>query len=645
MGKLKGKRNNRKNRLNPLSKKRDTEKENNRDETVKQQKVLPVIERLKSSVPNEKAMAISAIVLLCEDAKMRKLLIKEGIISLVMERCLNDSNEEIVVDAFGLLRNLTLEEGYDVAMHLWRSNIWESIEASLLRIKSSFEYLENNPPKDETRPKVKTQLDPKIQLLYDFTENIMALIVALASASDDLLEKIFQRVDNATALAVDIINWNIPKIRTTFSLLNSLLEFIFEFSSASSAFISSLVSSTSFDLAKLRNFGSLAAFGENILGKVYIEGISFHIEETTHTEEDKNAVSFSILSSLLADVTTIDLARDIAILNPEDNASNPIQGNINRTEKDNSADLYTHQLEKLQAKADIQAIETGVDIMSSVWEYLSLKDEFGNSTVLNPDITSLILNTAFPCLLELLKSEIERNMKLEILDKVLASVNNLCWLFISLDTIPVPWYESLILLWNMMMSILNRNDDLSIQKDALNVSWAIVKSLGAEVDQELDTSIIGKLISKCNGLRDGDNQSNLDALSTTNHFILAAVGFLGSIAQIANNADITGEISDFLMLMAENCLKNPDQNDTIKEIAIECLNFIYDIFADKSFSYDYELFVKKDYVHKLQHLEPHMKVTYKSIDKNRHPYLKLKAEETWLNLNRFIEYKKSEYNI
>lgn len=140
MGKLKKGRKNQKARLNPIGSK--SQQDSKKDEATRTSKILPLINKLNSTIPNEKSMALGAITILSEDARMRKLLLKEKLISVVMQTCLNDFNDEIVVEAFGLLRNLGIEEGYDVVKYLWRQGIWTSIESALNKIDESFKFLQ-----------------------------------------------------------------------------------------------------------------------------------------------------------------------------------------------------------------------------------------------------------------------------------------------------------------------------------------------------------------------------------------------------------------------------------------------------------------------------------------------------------------------
>ncbi|CUM51524.1 uncharacterized protein AC631_01899 [Debaryomyces fabryi] len=652
MGKLKRGRKNQKARVNPIANnsKKNLDKQEIKDENTRNSKILPLINKLKSSVPNDKTMALGAITVLCEDERMRKLLLKEKLVLIIMEQCLNDSNDEIVVESFGLLRNIGIEEGYDVTKYYWRSNIWTAIEAALKKIETSFKFLEESKSlplaaktDDEKKPKGKKTSDKsKEQLLFDFTENILSLIVVIASGSEDLYDNVFQKIDPVLKLVIDLINWNIPTMKTSVKLFNSLLDFNYEFASESTEFIQKLNENPQFDLNRLIEYLSSPAQSKNILGKVYIEGIKFHLYEALNQTDNKDAAGTEILNNLISCITTINLDSLKKNLSVVDNAKEPIQKRAPTEMKDIDQQIGGDTLETAQAKVDIQTLEIAIDLITSIWEYISFNE--ANPQVpatLSSDLIQVILKLAYPSLIELLKFEMQNNEPLELLDKIIVCLNNLCWLFLSSETIPAEWFTDALQLWDLIINISSKKDNLLIQKDCLNVCWGITKTLGREIQPKVNNSMIESLISRCDHLTKQDpTEDNI----TTLEFFLCSVGFLGSLAPIIDNTEVTGHISQFLLSSTDFFAANRTDEPKANEISIECLNLIYVIFGDMSYSYDYEIYVKNNYNERLQALEPSIKLMYKKIDKNRHPHLKIRAEETWINLGRFIQYKQSERN-
>lgn len=643
MAKLK--KNKRGKKSNPLGDK-PKNKQDQKDETTRQSKILPLINKLQSSVPNERAMAMGAIGILAEDSRMRKLLLKEHLILILMEQCLNDSNDEIVVELYGLLRNLAIEEGYDVCKFYWRSNIWASIEAGINKIETSFKYLEES--EGTTTPGDRTA-KTKIQLLYDFTENLLSLIAGIANSSEDLFDAVMSKIDAPLALVVKLLQWNFPKLKVTIKLYNALLNFLFEFTSESLPFIEKLAELQSFQLDQLSACVNDPQQANNKLGKIYVEGIKFNVYEGLKKYQSKEQLINEILNTIFNVSTTIDLARVNEILfKPIDNAEDPITKNDNGEISMpflNSKGEDTP--EKIQANADLLCIETSLDLISSLLEFVSTNEEaFDEPVALNDKTVSLLIERVYPFSFELLKFELDHQFNLHLTEKSLVVLNNLTWLFLSCATIPTEWYTKLLNVIDITKLLLSK-ENVDFQKQCLNILWGASKSLGPEIRTKVDESMIESLI-KVNQefitssfqAEDGDLMD--ERLARLEAF-LTATGFLGSIAAILENVEITRVIAEFLFQLIA-FFHDKSQYSICSEIVIESLNLIYDIFGDSLYPYDKPVFFDGGYVERLQQLEPDVKVMYKKIDKNRNRQLKVRGEEALLNLGRFIQYKQSEYS-
>jgi len=76
-------------------------------------------------------------------------------------------------------------------------------------------------------------------------------------------------------------------------------------------------------------------------------------------------------------------------------------------------------------------------------------------------------------------------------------------------------------------------------------------------------------------------------------------------------------------------------------VIAECLNSIYDIYADKDFDYD-EVFVKYGFLKYLMRSVIKVRSLVKKIDKRKYLSVRENLEEAQLNLNAFIKYKEKE---
>ncbi|KAI5970694.1 hypothetical protein CANMA_000285 [Candida margitis] len=610
MGKLKKGRKNQKARVNPIGSK--SQQEIKKDESTRNSKILPLINKLKSSVPNDKSMALGAITILSEDARMRTLLLKEKVIAVVMQSCLNDSNDEIIVEAFGLLRNLGIEEGHDVTKYLWRQDIWTSIESALNKINDSFKFLQE---------KGKVEKDKsKLQLLYDFTENILSLIVVLAGGDESMYESVFKKIDPILDFVLRILDGHISgSFKVTNKLFAALLEFVYEFSTESVEFVEKL--------ERYNNWDKLISYvndSNSNLAKIYIEGIKFNnyeVLESTHA--NKQSVLRDVLRSIFDIETGIDLQklseRIESIAHPN-NADEPIKKDANTLEKD----LSSNNEVKSETKRDLSTIEVGLSVITSVLEYLAVSEESPEKPInLSPALEEILFEKIEPMLVELLKFELKTNV-LQLGEQIIGAINNFAWLVLSTEHLPVAWYEKSLQLYDIILTI----NDEKLQMDSLGVFWAIIKSLGPEIVGKIPPELIQRLLQA-------------QATEDNSNAFLNVIGVLGSIAPIINNTEITFQISQFL-ITSINAACNEPQHTRNLEVIIESLNAFYDIFGDMQFDYDYPVFVKHDYLTLLKNLEPKIKEIYKKIDKSKHPQLKMKMEETWTNLERFIQYKESE---
>lgn len=635
MGKLRKGRRSQKSRTNPVARKDGTSKQDAKDESTRQRKIVPLISKLTSSTPNDRSVALSAIMVLAEDSKMRRLLLKERLVTTIMEQTLNDLNDEIVVELFGLLRNLTIEEGHEVAKHLWRSDIWAAIEKGLEKIEKSFEIISGNLEKKMEKKRA--------LLLYDFAENILSLIVSIASSSEELYEHIYSKMDRVLPLVVSLIAFNIPKLKTSLKLFNALLDLVYEFASDSTDFIVELINNTNFSLLGLEEALQDPSHEKNHLGKIYVEGLKFHVYEVdpqARTETSKEAACSSILQNIFKIISGTNLDEIYQQLNASN--TEPIQKREQEEEekpKDIDVPFGGDSPEKVQAAADLQAIDVTIDLFSTLCEFLATdENSIGAPVVLGGDITSLLLETAFPSCLQLLKFDFEHANGLGLTEKVLVALNNLSWLFVSNKETPVAWYQSSLDLWDAIEGI-SGSADTEVQRLCLSVFWALSKSLGPDVQRKVTPEIVDNLVNKCQDVIKNAVQQDDPALDL--EFVLSSIGFVGTLAQNIDNIATTRRIGEFLLAAIEHFSQESGQRQAV-DIVVESLNQIFDIFGDAEYEYDLPVFVEGGYLARLENFEPAVRTCYKRIDKNRDPELRARAEEAWSNLGRFVEYKRQE---
>lgn len=638
MGKLKKNRKARNARVNPVARKDGSTKQDLKEESTRQNKIVPLISKLSSSAPNDRSMAISAIMVLAEDPKMRRLLLKERLVATVMEKTLNDNNEEIVVELFGLLRNLTIEEGHEVAKHLWRLNIWAAIEKGLETIESSFDFINKN---SEKKMEKKRAL-----MLYDFTENLLSLVVAIASSSEELFDQISGKIDRTLKLVLALITFNTPKLKTSLKLFNALLELLYEFASESADFVARLATSQGFSLEQLETALQEPSHEKNRLGKIYLAGLKFHIYEVdfdTRSATNKNIACLTLLKHIFQTISGIQLEevyQELTTTSTEPLQKDPSQNPKEEKQQDIDVPFGGHTPEKAQASADLQAIDVAIDIFTTICEFLAIEEDPAAGQVnLDGEIVQYLMETAYPSLVHLLKFDHDRGAALALTEKLLLALNNLCWLFVASQTIPVAFHEKIPELWEAT-EVVSNNDDLETGRLCLNIFWALSKCLGPEVQSKASAEKVVQILNKCQevikmALQDEDPAPGLE-------FALSGIGFLGTLAQTISNVQLTGQIGEFLLEAISHFSQEKKCQKQGTEIVVESLNLIFDIFGDADYEYDLPVFVEGGYLSRLEGLESGVRGCYKRVDKHHNPELRARAEEAWSNLGRFIDYKRHE---
>lgn len=616
MGKLKKSRRNQ-NRTNPLARGRKPSNETKAEESARR-RALPLIEKLTSTSANDRAMALAAITVLCEDENTRKVLLKERIISIIMEQCLTDSDDEIVVEAFGVLRNIAVEEGYDVIQHIWRQNVWTAIEAALVKIQKSFEYLGSG--KASTIGNKKADEKARLQLLYDYTENVIMLVVVIASGSSKLFESVFAKIDPILSLVIDIINWNTPVVQTSQKLHHALLDFVYEFATESQEFVEK-VANSSLNIEKLQSEKSL------ILTQIYADAIKFHVIEGGISTEDID----HILNRMFTTLVTLNLDDIKLNLTGPDNAQHPIQKKP-ETMQDIDQPLGGELAETWQAKCSVQAMEIAIDVTTSIWELLA------TGPINASEIMPTVFLVVYPSLMELLKFESANNLGLA--ERLLQCLNNLCWLMLMVDPIPTQWHQCCLQMWDAC-SIFGTTNDIAIKTHCVNACWAICKAIGPEVTSKINPGAILQTVETSrkalNQLRTGAEDADL-----LTEWLVTAAGFIASaVVPAAHDPAYVPAVKEVGSLLVDSVQWLVDQQSA-HGVMVESLNSLYDIFGDADYVYDEPVFVQEQYIRVLQELEPRVKDATKRIDKRLHAETRARAEEACTNLTRFLQYKVCE---
>ncbi|OWB73354.1 hypothetical protein B5S31_g3092 [[Candida] boidinii] len=631
-------------------------------------KIAPLLEKLSSTSPNDKCMAISSITLLCDrDQNIRTQFLKQNLIKLVFEKCLNDNNDEVTTTAFGLLRNLVIEEGYDIAIYLWRQDIWISIEVGLKKSIESLKHLNDSNIKSENKI-----------MLFDFIDNLLSLISGISDTSDELFDKIYDKFYNNgfVNLIKDIIE--LQKYQVNSKLLISTLNFIYEMSTLSYRFIDDLHNESKINynneliLNKLKN-NQLA---KSLLIGINFQNFEFELKNNLIDSNKEKLIDDKLIESL---INIKDIYSEIDINSVMEFLNKPID-NANTANSNNSSNQKIEDLKLLSNQYKYQAIDILVDLLITNIEIKGELIEFSkmNSNNGNSKIDERFIEYHFEFTLPIIKNLLEHK---EFHTKAMSLLNNLSWFILSVDYNSEPnWIDQINEISKQIIpklfNLINdkTNSDLEIVNDFINSSWVLVKTNTDNLINEFHIEHIDTLISYSNELlnkfisqndksqeqlqqqqeQQETQEDKLDPNLLTN-YLTSLIGLLTIFAKFGNNLEITKKCSDFIInnlivnfITIYNSIKNISElrkifNVLIESTLNESINSIFEIFDDKSYEYDLPLYINGN-LNKLLETEIHpaFKKIYKNIDKKNFPELKTKLQETLNNLERFIQYKSSE---
>lgn len=98
---------------------------------IRQEKILPILQELQSPEQAKRLKAASAIGSLIDNEKCRKLLLREQVVRIVLERLVADSNLDTRTAGWDILQHLAVNEEADFCVHLSRLDVLTGAEKAL----------------------------------------------------------------------------------------------------------------------------------------------------------------------------------------------------------------------------------------------------------------------------------------------------------------------------------------------------------------------------------------------------------------------------------------------------------------------------------------------------------------------------------
>ncbi|KAF8941115.1 armadillo-type protein [Dissophora ornata] len=696
MGKVKNNNKKKQNRHNATGMETTAEVEAAQElQLVPVETILPLISKLSSPDANERAWAAAgASNLLMHDAATRRLMLSKNLIGALVER-LTDSEHEVVVEALGALRNLTVVGGDEVISEMYNKNVLTPVAALIPALGTTIDSMLSGPATSSDEQE-------KRKTVWDWAENVISIIWAMSENSEKALkvvnklsivpflmsfmnnvDKVPPKVIVAAAQCIYTLTDDNPDCRVIFvknpdyikpfqtilSLnVNAEQELLIKalacgivinlrsiiapkgsesgFSDIHGAILPVLSGALNYDLQKA---SAEAAAAAQVINAQKQELDLSKPNQPASTEEQTLAAietrlqTLQLALELIANICTESVEgvedeedwKDEANNDDEmdaDEDEDDLDGDMKEEKKDDDLDENTmREMEQLAAAS----AETPMDLSGH-------------------PIINILTNTVFPALINLAtptplsfpEQEVPTpataapQITLQLATthlRALEALNN--FLLTMTDAVPGKWWYK------------HRKADAEQCWTWLFLQAGSVAGKGVQVGaeekgQEMRGAILDAIVGCLWTLARGLNANvpladfHVPALmgtyssTTSDSMRVKTIGCLGVIARRQGAIDTNKVIGEFLI----NLLKNNPST----EACVEALNAIYDIYADAEFDYDMPVFVEGKFNEELKGMIKMVRFMVRNIDRRKSKDLRNRADEAAMNLVEFVKYKEKE---
>ncbi|KAG4443202.1 hypothetical protein IFR05_001344 [Cadophora sp. M221] len=652
MGKSKP-RNRMKNRTNPTAKPlADPELA-----AIRDQRILPVLKDLQSPDLKTRSAAARAITNLVEDQKSRKLLLREQIVRILFEQTLTDSNLETRTDGWGILRNLTVEEEPDFCIHLYRQDVLTAIDGVLKTIVQTIE--------SQDVPFAKL---PAVQqdILWNLTSSIISLVSSLAEAQEEIAEAISK---NST-----IVNFlfGLLAFSTPSHIQNEVLSCLTILTEDNKLLDQQVVDGEWLKgLLRIKDaetIDSIAACG--VLHNVFVtmkwfdhntpvEGASDAsliptlVKYMEHSRPQSNGTNGHALSSSPDEVLQLALEITASIATSLQEALE--HGSRNEKEFEGFDESVNGDIEDLdikdidedeEFKDEDSGDEMNQDEIDAEMEMVLRDDSDEEETPGEEATLGLLVRLVAPQLLSLARPTQDANNPIQ--EHALSALNNIAWTISSIDfstghlrSLQKVWATVTQSIWDEIISLVlaSNTADIELASSITSLAWAVARSVKGAIKIKPEEQRKFMALYQASRSLDGpssEDSKGEDDIDAFQGLGVKCIGVLGSLAMDPAPLELNREIGIFL-LTTLSALPDVPAADTV-----EALNQLFDIYADKSYSFDEPVFWGDNFSKHLEEIQPKAKKLAKSIDKRKFGELRSRADEAILNLGRFLVYKRKE---
>lgn len=563
--------------------------------------------QLQSADLESRSQALTSITLLCSDQHLRRLALKQNLIKIVLSNYLLDPEMSLRIASLGLLRNLVIDEGYGMAIHLWRHDIWVALSSRFTTSECQAE-----------------EYVAMVDLM-----NSLTLALSSEAISESFLPKLIH--DHVMKGMLDKLNMYAQDQEVSMNVVTSILRFIYDLSSVSKEFLKSLCEDFNFLQASGVLYTKLQKLSQEqqsaLPAMVFIIGTNFQICE--FNDDLGNGQTNQVVEELFNLLSTTngenedgvwDTALDLFSTVIEFNGYLLEQGQ-SLAHKDKFTGLVNDKIIVMLSKV-IGKLEKSLVCLTNAIVYLS---QVGAKPT----------------------AEVETILK-EINDQVTKQIGEL--------------------LSNSATVKGKVNDELlDLISFKTNFFLYIIATFGTDEAVitmiKQDEQLVPLLVSQSQSQGEPSNnliESITEQDDTLEEYLTSLVQYMGSIGKYCQDDSITQTIVEFLVAgVTKPCIEFYKNHTTkgkgnsmakyhsnfgyiIETTLHVTLNVLMDTFDD-DYSYNASLYHSQGGLGQiLEEVLAEYKIIYKNIDKNSQFALKRVSEDTLMNLGRFIIYKKSE---
>jgi len=661
--------------------------------------ILPVLNALKSPEPKSRTEAAGAIANIVQDAKCRKLLLREKVVTLLLTETLSDNSIDSRAAGWKILRVLAQEEERDFCVHLYRLDVLTAIEHASKTVSNQFAF--RDPPWETAEADLKqiletlTAAEPAFsklhkaqqRVVWDISSSVVTLIGVLVLARDEILEAV---VGNQTILrlvfrlaATEIAPQEVYE--ESMSCLTTLSEDSIQLGQAMTNDQETRCYDVLLKLAAggtdlkavlscgvLHNvFSSLSWLDhspgpEGACDALIVASLSRVLEQVTPNNASSSHAGIAQLAlEILASIGT-DFQQTLekgnrapsgpAEPNEEWNGFDDADADAMDVDAEPGADEEKEEQEGEDGEDEDGEEDDNDSVTSDMEADIDLvtgEEGSGAAADLNLPTLGGLIQEAVPQLIRLSNIPINSEETLAIQSYALSALNNIAWTIACLEFangenagIFGAWYPTAKKIWRKTIAPILEADsaDLKLATQVTGLAWAIARALNGETPS--DGTQHRKFISlyhaskgqsqRAESGQEGDSEDQ-DPFQGLG---VKCIGVLGSLARDPAPLEVNREVGVFLMTLLNGFETAAPRTAGPVAETVEALNQLFDLYGDEDAPCDKEVFWKDGFLKHLEEFVPKMKALARGIDKRSQAELRTRADEVSVNLGRFVQYKK-----